>query len=75
MEYKEKIINRHKIFINETIRLNNITTLFGGMEYNVIETINNSGSYGFTFNDGRLILGKCNKERFLNEYKNMFIFI
>jgi hypothetical protein len=73
--YKEEVLVKRKIFIKQNIVLNSISTLFSGLEYNVIDTINNSGNYGFTFNNGINIIGKCNKERFLKEYKDMFIFL
>lgn len=73
--YSETITKRHKIFVKEDIRINNISVLLAGLEYNVNEIINNSNVSGFVFNNGTQIIGRCNKERFLQENKNKYEFI
>jgi hypothetical protein len=70
--YNDVILKRHKFLIKENLKLNSISVLVGGLEYNVSEVISENGIYYFVFNDGKYLLGRYRRDKFLSECADKF---
>ena len=66
------ILKRHKFLIKENLKLNSISVLVGGLEYNVSEVISENGIYYFVFTDDKYLLGRYRREKFLSDCANKF---
>lgn len=65
--YTDVILKRHKFLIKETFKLNSISTLFKGLEYDASEVISDNGVYYFVFTDGKYLLGRYRRDKFLTD--------
>jgi hypothetical protein len=69
-----KVIDFHKIYVKEPIRVNELFSLNCGKEYNIIE-VNKDETFGYNFYSGLGLIGYCSKNKFKSEFKGKYQYI